>query len=101
LFSALAKIQVSRQVWRTEVESITMAAKAIAFINFKGGVGKTAATVNIGACLAYYRRKRVLIVDLDAQCNSSFWLMPPRLWKEHIGNGERSTYQLFRDAIVK
>lgn len=78
-----------------------MAAKAIAFINFKGGVGKTAATVNIGACLAYYRRKRVLIVDLDAQCNSSFWLMPPQLWKEHIGNGERSTYQLFRDAIVK
>jgi chromosome partitioning protein len=78
-----------------------MAAKAIAFINFKGGVGKTAATVNIGACLAYYRRKRVLIVDLDAQCNSSFWLMPPLVWKEHIGNGERSTYQLFRDAIVK
>ncbi|QIF03277.1 ParA family protein [Roseimicrobium sp. ORNL1] len=77
-----------------------MAAKAIAFINFKGGVGKTAATVNIGACLAYYRRKRVLIVDLDAQCNSSFWLMPPLQWKEHIGNGERSTYQLFRDAIM-
>ena len=76
-----------------------MAAKAIAFINFKGGVGKTAATVNLGACLAYYQRKRVLIVDLDAQCNASFWLMPPGEWKAHIDGGRRSTYQLFHDAL--
>ena len=76
-----------------------MAAKAIAFINFKGGVGKTAATVNLGACLAYYRHKRVLIVDLDAQCNASFWLMPPGEWKTHLEGGKRSTYQLFHDAL--
>lgn len=76
-----------------------MAAKAIAFINFKGGVGKTAATVNLGACLAYYRNKRVLIVDLDAQCNASFWLMPPAQWKAHIDGGKHSTYQLFHDAL--
>jgi chromosome partitioning protein len=77
-----------------------MAAKAIAFINFKGGVGKTAATVNIGASLAFFRQKRVLIVDLDAQCNASFWLMHPRQWKEHIGsNAHHSSYQLLADHI--
>ena len=77
-----------------------MAAKAIAFINFKGGVGKTAATVNIGASLAFFRQKRVLIVDLDAQCNASFWLMHPQQWKEHIGsNAHRSTYRLLADHI--
>lgn len=77
-----------------------MAAKAIAFINFKGGVGKTAATVNIASCLSYYQNKRVLIVDLDPQCNSSFWLMPPHQWHEHVKNGARSTYQIFQDHIV-
>jgi len=77
-----------------------MAAKAIAFINFKGGVGKTAATVNIGASLANYQRKRVLIVDLDAQCNSSFWLLHPHAWQQHIENGKRSTYQIFQDHMM-
>ena len=44
-----------------------MGAKVIAFVNFKGGVGKAANVVNIGAGLAKYHGKRVLIVDLDAQ----------------------------------
>ncbi|TLD69736.1 ParA family protein [Phragmitibacter flavus] len=76
-----------------------MAAKAIAFINFKGGVGKTAATVNLGAALAYHEGKKVLIVDLDAQCNSSFWLMQPHAWRDHIKNGKHSTYQIFQDHL--
>lgn len=40
----------------------------IAFLNFKGGVGKTTSVVNIGAALSR-AGKRVLIVDLDAQHN--------------------------------
>jgi len=42
--------------------------RVIAFVNFKGG--ETANVVNIGACLAKYHGKKVMIVDLDAQCNS-------------------------------
>lgn len=53
--------------------------KVIAFINFKGGVGKTANVVNIGAALAKYHQKKVLIVDLDAQSNASLWLAAPTL----------------------
>lgn len=74
-------------------------AVCISFINFKGGVGKTASTVNIAACLAAYEHKRVLVVDLDPQCNSSLWLMQPQAWREHVGKGRRSVYQLFRDHI--
>jgi chromosome partitioning protein len=42
-------------------------ARRIAFINEKGGVGKTTLAVNVAAFFATKRRQRVLIVDLDTQ----------------------------------
>jgi chromosome partitioning protein len=77
-----------------------MSAKVFAFINFKGGVGKTATVVNIGAALARVHNKKVLIVDLDAQSNSSLWLMRPDRWRNHVAHGRRSTYQIFEDALA-
>ncbi|NJK90725.1 MAG: ParA family protein [Blastochloris sp.] len=76
-----------------------MATKVISFINFKGGVGKTASTVNLAACLAAYHRKKVLVVDLDPQCNSSLWLLQPEEWRKHVDGAARSVHQLFRDHI--
>lgn len=45
----------------------------ICFVNQKGGVGKTASVVNIGAGLAKMA-KRVLLIDLDPQESLSYWL---------------------------
>ncbi len=41
--------------------------------NFKGGVGKTTTAQTLAACLhKMYPQKRVIVMDLDPQCNLSF-----------------------------
>ena len=48
-------------------------AKVMSVLNFKGGVGKTTTTLNLGAALAR-KEQRVLLIDLDVQMNTSFVL---------------------------
>lgn len=69
-------------------------ARKIAFINYKGGVGKTSCLVNVAACLAK-RGSRVLIVDLDAQSNASIWLMRLELWNKINQTTKGSLYSIF------
>lgn len=44
--------------------------KAIAIFNQKGGVGKTTTNINLATCLAL-KNKRILIVDIDPQGNTT------------------------------
>ena len=45
-------------------------AKIYTIVNQKGGVGKTTTTINLGAYLAYFGQ-RVLLVDIDSQANTT------------------------------
>lgn len=58
----------------------------VSVINYKGGVGKTTLTANLGAELAA-RGKRVLLMDLDAQASLTFSLVRPDYWKGHLADG--------------
>lgn len=47
----------------------------VSVTNFKGGVGKTTTVQTLAACLnKMHPEKRVLVIDLDPQCNLSFLL---------------------------
>jgi len=48
--------------------------KTFTFCSFKGGTSKTSTALNLGACLAKFHKKRVLLVDLDPQANLSVGL---------------------------
>lgn len=45
--------------------------KTICFMNLKGGVAKTASTINMAAILASDHQKHVLVIDADSQGNST------------------------------
>ncbi len=45
--------------------------KTISIVNLKGGVGKTVTTVNMAAILAGDHDKKVLVIDVDPQANTT------------------------------
>lgn len=60
--------------------------KTYTLVNQKGGVGKTTTVINLGAYLAYYGQ-RVLLVDLDPQANATSCLGVNK------GSVRRGTYE--------
>lgn len=72
--------------------------QVISFINYKGGVGKTTMAVEIAATLANKHGFKVLIVDLDPQTNTSFYLVSEDEWENWVEtNG--SLKDVFESAI--
>lgn len=54
----------------------------LAVANRKGGVGKSTVAVMLAHALSVYGGKRVLVLDLDSQCNASLILMGGQGWNE-------------------
>lgn len=54
----------------------------LAVANRKGGVGKSTVAVMIAQALAVWGGKRVLVLDLDSQCNASLILLGGQGWSE-------------------
>ena len=59
--------------------------KTLAFVNLKGGVGKTVSAANMAHILASVHNKRVLLVDADKQGNVSQYF---KLYGQQEGTGE-------------
>jgi chromosome partitioning protein len=55
----------------------------VSVMNYKGGVGKTTVTANLGAALAT-RGQRVLLIDLDPQASLTFSLFAPADWQSEL-----------------
>lgn len=73
-------------------------AHVVATINLKGGVGKTHTTVAVAEALSTYRRKRVLVIDLDPQTNATTMLIGEQKWQKLNAAGH-TLAQLFKDAL--
>lgn len=70
----------------------------ISMINWKGGVGKTSLTLHLAAGLANRHRKRVLLIDLDAQCNLSFLAVGLSAYVDHTYTDNGPTLKTVFDA---
>jgi cellulose biosynthesis protein BcsQ len=79
-----------------------MSASIISVANMKGGVGKTTIAVALAQALASggaRKPAKVLVIDLDAQANASFWLCGQATLTAHIDQS-KTIESMLEDAIV-
>ncbi|WP_105176838.1 ParA family protein [Clostridium cagae] len=68
----------------------------IAFMNMKGGVGKTTLCVNLADCLAKHFNKKILIIDIDPQFNSTQYLVEHEHYINNIFKQNKTIRNVFK-----
>lgn len=63
-----------------------MSANVVSILNMKGGVGKTTLAVNLAWVLSELKHKKILLVDLDPQFNTSQYMLQYRDYEAHLDN---------------
>jgi chromosome partitioning protein len=58
--------------------------KIISIINYKGGVGKTTLTLQLGIALNTMHNSSILLVDLDPQCSLSLSTLDENYWADRV-----------------
>lgn len=70
----------------------------LAVANRKGGVGKSSISVMLAYALSVWGGKRVLVIDVDSQCNASMILIGGRGWRD-ARNARRTIADYFIDSF--
>ena len=71
--------------------------KIIAFLNPKGGSGKTTATINVSSCLAS-SGKKIAVVDTDPQMSLTNWNKAEKAaFDVYTAASEKDVYQVRKD----
>lgn len=73
--------------------------KILSIINMKGGVGKTTLSVNISYTLAKKYGKKILLIDMDPQMNSSQYCLEPNDIGNILENPRKSVYGIFEPEL--
>lgn len=73
----------------------------VAFVNMKGGVGKTTLAVNVADALNRRHDMSVLLVDLDPQFNATQCLYSGEQYVEDVRSGGDTIVDIFREAVVE
>jgi chromosome partitioning protein len=73
--------------------------KIVSVINYKGGVGKTSLTANLAGELAW-RKRKVLVIDLDPQASLTFSFITPDVWEKNFAPSKTVRRQNLLDKLA-
>ncbi|AJH25971.1 MULTISPECIES: ParA family protein [Bacillus amyloliquefaciens group] len=71
----------------------------IAFMNMKGGVGKTTLCVNLADILSREFEKKVLVIDIDPQFNATQCFMGGEEYQNHKRENKYTAFNIYADNI--